>query len=101
MANVQALAALADPTRRRIYARLRAQPRAVGELARYARVSQPAASQHLKVLRQARLVTVRRAGTRRIYGPNPAGLLALRRYVETMWAEALRAYATQDTAAHG
>lgn len=100
MTHAKTLAALADPTRRRMFDRLRRRPRTVGELARLARVSQPAASQHLQVLRRARLVTLRRAGTRHFYCANPAGLVALRRYVESLWADALRAYAEQDTTRH-
>jgi DNA-binding transcriptional ArsR family regulator len=93
-----ALAALADPTRRRLYERLRRRPHTVGELARLARVSQPAVSQHLSVLRQARLVTDRREGTRRHYRATADGLAALRRYVESLWDDVLAAYAADDPA---
>lgn len=92
------LAALADPTRRELFERLSRAPHAVGELARLARISQPAASQHLGVLRQARLVTHQRAGTRRLYRATPAGLEALRRYLESMWDGVLAAYAADDPA---
>lgn len=90
------LAALADPTRRELFERLGRRPHAVGELARLTRVSQPAVSQHLRVLRQARLVTHQRDGTRRLYRATPAGLEALRRYLESMWDGVLAAYAADD-----
>jgi DNA-binding transcriptional ArsR family regulator len=64
----------------------------VGELTRVVPISQPAVSQHLRVLRQARLVRERREGTRRIYSVNPDGLAALREYVETLWDDVLAAY---------
>jgi DNA-binding transcriptional ArsR family regulator len=98
MTYVAALTALADPTRRKIYERLRHQPRTVGELARFARVSQPGASQHLRVLRQARLVTHLQRGTRRFYQADQQGLAELRRYVETLWDDVLSAYAAGDPA---
>jgi DNA-binding transcriptional ArsR family regulator len=87
--------ALADPTRRRLYERLRRRPHTVGELARFAAVSQPAVSQHLRVLRGARLVSHRQEGTRRFYRAMPEGLIELRRYVESLWDDVLHAYADQ------
>ncbi len=96
MAYQSALVALADPTRRRLYERLRQRPHTVGELARLARVTQPAVSQHLRVLRRARLVTDRREGTRRHYRATPEGLAELRRYVESLWDDVLAAYAADD-----
>ena len=90
----QTLAALADPTRRGMFDRLRRRPHTVGELARSARISQPAASQHLAVLRRARLVgPPRREGTRRFYQAAPEGLADLRRWVDSMWNDILTAYA--------
>ena len=59
-----AIAALADPTRREVFERLRPGPRPVGELARELPVSRPAVSQHLRVLKEAGLVTERQTGTR-------------------------------------
>jgi DNA-binding transcriptional ArsR family regulator len=91
-----ALAALADPTRRAIYERLRRRPQTVGELARAAKISQPAVSQHLRVLRGARLVDDRREGTRRYYAPTPQGLAELRSWVESLWDDVLAAYAAQS-----
>ena len=67
-------------------------PRAVGELAESLPVSRPAVSQHLKVLKDAGLVTVRTAGTRRIYRLEPAGVAALRDQLDTFWNRALAAY---------
>lgn len=96
MAYGQCLEALADPTRRTIYERLRRRPHTVGELARLARVSQPGVSQHLRVLRSARLVTDRRDGTRRYYSASREGLADLRRYVESLWDDVLTAYAAAD-----
>ena len=98
MAYHATLTALADPTRRRLYERLRRRSHTVGELARLARVTQPAVSQHLRVLRQARLVVDRREGTRRHYRATTEGLAELRRYVESLWDDVLAAYAADDPA---
>ena len=73
--------------------RLRKRPHAVGELVRYLGVSQPAVSQHLAVLRGARLVKSRRDGRRRIYSLDPGGIAALRGYLDGMWTDALAAFA--------
>jgi DNA-binding transcriptional ArsR family regulator len=81
--------ALGDPTRRAIVACLAERPQAVGELAEVLPISRPAVSQHLKVLKQAGLVTDRAAGTRRVYRLNPAGMAALRDQLETFWNRAL------------
>ena len=97
MTYVQALTALADPTRRLLYERMRRRPHTVGELAKLADVSQPAVSQHLRVLDGARLVTQRREGTRRYYSARPEGLAELRRYVDSLWDDVLAAYATAET----
>ncbi|HEY7409927.1 MAG TPA: metalloregulator ArsR/SmtB family transcription factor [Vicinamibacteria bacterium] len=93
MAYLEPIAALADPTRRRLFERLRRRPHAVGELARHLRVTQPAVSQHLAVLRRARLVRSRPDGRRRLYQPDPAGIAALREYVDRMWSDVLTVYA--------
>ena len=81
--------ALGDPTRRAIFERLREGPTAVGELAGELPVSRPAVSQHLRVLKEAGLVTDTRAGTRRLYRVNPQGLEGLRAYFERFWDDAL------------
>lgn len=96
MAYGMTLDALADPTRRRVFERLRRRDRTVGELAAWAGISQPAASQHLRVLRQAGLVTSRAEGTRRYYRADPRGLDSLRRYIESFWDDVLAAYARTD-----
>jgi len=88
----KALAALADPTRRQVFERLRKRPRAVGELAEGLEVSRPAVSQHLRVLEQAGLVKARAQGTRRIYSVEVTGLKALRRYLDGLWTDALEAF---------
>jgi len=93
MAYPMILAALADPTRRRIYETLVERPRNVSELADGLPVSRPAVSQHLRVLRDAGLVTEHRDGTRRIHRADPAGLAELRAYVERMWTDALADFA--------
>ena len=90
------MVALADPTRRALFERLRSRPHTVGELARIAKIRQPSVSQHLRVLRGARLVRDRREGTRRYYSASPDGLADLRRYVERMWDDVLAAYAADD-----
>ena len=76
-----------------MYERLRKRPHGVTELARALAVSQPAASQHLRVLRSAKLVRDRREGTNRIYSATPEGLSALRRYLDSLWTDVLTAYA--------
>ncbi|MED7822719.1 ArsR/SmtB family transcription factor [Streptomyces chiangmaiensis] len=86
------LGALGDPTRRAIVECLADRPRAVGELADELPVSRPAVSQHLKVLKNAGLVSERADGTRRIYRLNPAGVAALRDQLETFWNRALAGY---------
>ena len=101
MAYVATLAALADPTRRKIFERLRTQPRTVGELARHVRVTQPGVSQHLRVLRQAGLVTHVQMGTRRFYRADQQGLAELRRYVESLWDDVLTAYSADDPSPPG
>ena len=84
-----ALLALADPTRRMVFERLRRGPRAVGALAEGLPVSRPAVSQHLKVLKEARLVTAYREGTRQFYAIDTQGLTALRDYLDSFWGDAL------------
>jgi DNA-binding transcriptional ArsR family regulator len=88
----EALEALGDPTRRAVFERLGRHPMAVGELASDMPVSRPAVSQHLKVLKEAGLVTERRDGTRRIYALAPEGLAELRSYFEQFWAGALAGF---------
>jgi DNA-binding transcriptional ArsR family regulator len=92
MAYANAIEALADPTRREIFERLRRGPLPVGRLAAGLHVTRPAVSQHLRVLDQAGLVSARREGTRRIYRIETRGLEELRRYLERFWGDALDAF---------
>jgi DNA-binding transcriptional ArsR family regulator len=86
------LDALGDATRRAIVERLLAGPQPVGVLARGLPVSRPAVSQHLRVLKQARLVTGHAVGTRRIYELDPVGFESLRHYLDRFWDRALAAF---------
>ncbi len=99
-AALTSFAALGDPTRREIFERIAAQPAAVGELARGLPVSRPAVSQHLRVLKEAGLVTETAIGTRRIYRLDPRGIAAMRDWLDAHWASALnafQAFADQET----
>src|SRR3954466_6450523 len=86
------MTALGDPTRQAIFDRLADGPRPVGELAAELPVSRPAVSQHLKVLKDVGLVIDRKAGTRRLYQVDPAGLAILRTYLDQMWERSLAAF---------
>jgi DNA-binding transcriptional ArsR family regulator len=88
----RALDALGDPTRRQIFKRLRGGARSVGQLAHGMDVSRPAVSQHLRVLKDARLVTDRAEGTRRLYAVDTRGVEALRGWLDGFWDEALSAF---------
>jgi DNA-binding transcriptional ArsR family regulator len=90
--QAEAFTALGDPTRRAIFERLAARPQAVGELAQALPVSRPAVSQHLKVLKEAGLVTAHPVGNRRIYQLDPGGVGALRAYLDRFWNQALTAF---------
>jgi DNA-binding transcriptional ArsR family regulator len=86
------LDALGDPTRRAVLKRLRGGARSVGEIAEGMEVSRPAVSQHLKILKAARLVTVHAEGTRRVYAVDARGIESLRKWLERFWDEALTAF---------
>jgi DNA-binding transcriptional ArsR family regulator len=86
------LDALGDPTRRAVFARLRRGPRSVGEIAGGMDVSRSAVSQHLKVLKTARLVTDRAEGTRRLYAVDARGIEQLRDWLDGFWDGALAAF---------
>jgi DNA-binding transcriptional ArsR family regulator len=86
------LGLLGDPTRRRIFELLARRPRSVGELAQELPVSRPAVSQHLKVLKDGGLVVDRAEGTRRVYRLNPAGVAALRAWLDGLWDSALTGF---------
>jgi DNA-binding transcriptional ArsR family regulator len=88
------VAALGDATRRAIFERLAQRPRAVGELARELPVSRPAVSQHLRVLRDAGLVSDRPLGNQRLYQVDPIGMQSLRAYFERLWSLALEGFQT-------
>jgi DNA-binding transcriptional ArsR family regulator len=90
---VDGWSALADGTRRAIVSRLAEGPMAVGRLAAGLPVTRSAVSQHLKILKDAGLVSERAAGTRRIYRLNPAAVAALRDQLDTFWRRALESYA--------
>lgn len=93
MSNAPAqIAALSYPTRRAIFERLAARPMSVRELADGMPVSRPAVSQHLKVLKDAALVSDRSVGVRRIYRVDPAGLGALRAWLDDHWERSLAAF---------
>jgi DNA-binding transcriptional ArsR family regulator len=94
MAYAKAMDALGDPTRREIMERLRLGPQAVGEIAAELPVSRPAVSQHLRVLKEAGLVTERKDGTRRIYGVDPKAIGDLRAYFDSFWEQALAGFRT-------
>jgi DNA-binding transcriptional ArsR family regulator len=92
MAYETALRCLSDPTRRRIFERLRAGPRSVSALARGLPVTRPAVSQHLRALKDAGLVADRPEGAKRIYYIDPHGLGELRRWLDGFWDDALAAF---------
>jgi DNA-binding transcriptional ArsR family regulator len=92
MAYALALDALADGTRRAVFEQLRDGPLSVGDVAARLPVSRPAVSQHLRVLKEAGLVSDRRAGTRRLYRVEPDGIAELRDYLDEFWDRALEAF---------
>lgn len=92
MTYQRSLQALADPTRREVFERLRNGPVAVGKLADGLPVSRPAVSQHLRVLKDAGLVSEQKKGTRRVYRVETRGLVELRKYLDSFWGEVLEAF---------
>lgn len=90
--EARVLDALGDPTRRTVLELLRGGELSVRALTDATTVSQPAVSQHLRVLRDAGLVTVRPAGTRRLYSVDLDGLAGLRAWVDGFWDDALAAF---------
>jgi DNA-binding transcriptional ArsR family regulator len=85
-------AALADPTRRAVLARVAEQPRSVEQIAQALPVSRPAVSQHLRVLAEANLVVGHKEGRRRVYRVQPEGLRGPRAEIESFWSQALLAF---------
>jgi DNA-binding transcriptional ArsR family regulator len=100
MAYGNALAVLADPTRRQVFERLRAGPRPVKVIAAGLPVSRPAVSQHLKALKEAGLVEERSEGVRRIYSVRLEALLELRAWLDSFWGEALDAFQREAERSH-
>jgi len=100
MAYGMALSVLADPTRRKVFERLRAGPRPVHLLAAGLPVSRPAVSQHLKVLKGAGLVEERSEGARRIYSLRREGLAELREWLDSFWGDALEAFRIEAEKSH-
>ena len=92
MTYAASLTALADPTRRAVFERLRGRPATVGQIAEGLPVSRPAVSQHLKVLKEAGLVRVEADGSRRLYQADPGGLGELRTWLDRFWDESLNAF---------
>ena len=92
MAIAPAFSALADPTRLKVFERIAQRPRGVGEIAHGLPVSRPAVSQHLKVLKDAGLVTAEQRGRARIYRIDPQGLGALRAWLDEHWDQSLAAF---------
>jgi DNA-binding transcriptional ArsR family regulator len=84
--------ALGDGTRRAILEQLRGGPLPVVEITRRLPVGRPAVSQHLKVLKSVGLVTAQQDGTRRRYRLEPAGISAVRAWLDDLWDQALDAY---------
>ena len=88
----KAFNALGDPTRRAIFEKLRDRPLAVVDIANGLPVSRPAVSQHLKVLKEARLITINRKGTKNFCQVDPDGVIAMRFYLDQFWDTALAAF---------
>ena len=84
--------ALGDPTRRAIFERLRNKELSVAEIAEGLPVSRPAVSQHLKVMKEAKLITITKEGTRSICQIDPDGIIAMRAYLNQFWDSALAAF---------
>jgi DNA-binding transcriptional ArsR family regulator len=89
----QIFSALSDPTRLAIFEHVALKASAVGEIARQMPVSRPAVSQHLRILKDAGLVTETAYGTQRIYRLDPRGIGAMRDWLENHWNLALAAFA--------
>lgn len=100
IAPLDALSALGDLTRRRIFAQLALGPASVGEIARHMPVSRSAVSQHLRVLKEAGLVDEVADGTRRIYRLHPHGVASVRDWLDIQWAYALGGLSSQESTKH-
>ncbi|MES2375970.1 MAG: metalloregulator ArsR/SmtB family transcription factor [Bacteroidota bacterium] len=93
-ASSKAFNALGDPTRRAIFEKLQERPLAVVDISAGLPVSRPAVSQHLKVLKEAKLITLRTDGNKNIYELNREGILAMRNYLDKFWDDALANFKT-------
>lgn len=100
MAYEHIFIALADPTRRQVLNHLASGAKSVGEIADLMPISRPAVSQHLALLKRARLVSEQRAGTRRIYQIDQAGLIELRSWLDALWDDALHNLKTKSETEH-
>ena len=99
----RAFEALGDPTRLAIFQKIAKREQSVGEIAEGMPISRPAVSQHLRVLKEARLVDADRDGTRQVYRVRPEGIEALRKYFDELWARNLKSFqaAAERRAADG
>jgi DNA-binding transcriptional ArsR family regulator len=86
--------ALGDPTRRAIFEKLQHRPMAVVDIADGLPISRPAVSQHLKVLKEAKLITLKTVGNNNIYELNREGIIAMRNYLDQFWDDALANFKT-------
>ncbi|MDQ6438017.1 metalloregulator ArsR/SmtB family transcription factor [Mesorhizobium sp. LHD-90] len=93
--DAQAFAALADPTRKRVFELVSEHPRSVAQLVRLLPVSQPAVSHHLRILREARLVRAEPRGASNIYQVDPHGLGLMRAWLDRMWDDALKGFSEE------
>lgn len=91
-ATERAFDALGDATRRRVFERVRRGTRSVGDIADGMKVSRPAVSQHLQVLKDAGLVVVRAEGTRRFYAVDARGVESMRTWLDELWDDALASF---------
>ena len=94
------LKAIAEPRRRAILELVSHRELAAGDIAARFDVSRPAISQHLTVLKDAGLLTERRARTRRLYRARPEALAELRQFLDALWTDALHSFKTQAEASH-
>lgn len=93
-ASSKAFNALGDPTRRAIFEKLHDRPLAVVDIADGLPISRPAVSQHLKVLKEAKLIALKTVGNKNIYELNREGILAMRDYLDKIWDDALANFKT-------
>ena len=87
------LESLADSTRREVLDLVRRKPSSVQEIADQLPISRPAVSQHLKILKDAGIVTSQPVGTRRVYTVTTDGFEVLRQWLDVMWRDALSSFA--------